>query len=319
MKIPRSVASRRLRRAIGFSALAAVAVVIGAFSLAAARAPSTRDLAAQVSAFDRAHQAVPVSLSAIAASAREAAVATEDERFYQHDGVDVVALFRAVPYDVSHLSLAQGASTIPEQLAKIVYLSGNDHSPWRKTEDVVLGYRLGHIYSHERLLDAYLNVVYLGEGQYGIERASQHYFGRTAKHLSLSQASFLIGLIQAPSLYDPRSASTAARVRQSQVLQSMVRNGYTTEAEASAAIERPLRLASGVRLNPVLHVSFAAPAPFDWVELAFAIALLVAGLILSVLGRLRTQPVVPRALSRSAVPVLLLLGTVIAAHSVQVV
>lgn len=72
---------------------------------------------------------------------REAAVATEDERFYQHSGVDLIALLRAVPFDVSHLSFAQGASTIAEQLAKVVYLGGNDHSVLRKTQEVVLGYR----------------------------------------------------------------------------------------------------------------------------------------------------------------------------------
>jgi hypothetical protein len=98
----------------------------------------------------------------------------------------------------------------------------------------------------------------------------------------------------------------------------MVRNGYSTEAEASAAIGRPLRLTNGMQLSPLVHVSFAVPSLFDWVELAFAIAFLAAGLMLSIGGRLVVRPTVPRGLLRSGVSVLLLLGAVIAAHSVQV-
>ena len=256
----------------------------------------------------------------IAPSAREAIVATEDERFYQNGGVDLLALVRAVPFDLSHLSLAQGASTIPEQLAKLMYLSGNDRSPLRKTEDVVLGYRLGHTYSHEQLLAAYLNTVYLGDGQYGIENASRHYFGRSARRLSLDQASLLMGLAQGPSLYDPRTNPATARVRQSQVLGSMVRNGYITEAEASAASNRPLRLATGGTVAPLGlgPGSFAVPAPFDAVELVAAIAIFALALLLIAVGRLFPHRLLPQRVARLAWLLLLVVSAITAAHSVQV-
>jgi len=258
-------------------------------------------------------------MSRIALVVRDAAVATEDERFYQHSGVDLIALLRAVPFDVSHLSLAQGASTIAEQLAKVVYLDGNDHSLLRKTEEVVLGYRLGHRYRHETILDAYLNIVYLGEGQYGVANASRHYFGRGAARLSLGQASLLMGLIQAPSRYDPHTNPLAARSRQADVLRSMVRNGYATEEEAAAAVDRPLRLATGASLPALTGVSFDVGAPFDYVELAVAVVMLLVAIASLVLGRVLNLPLPARTLIRIAFVALLVLSALTAAHSVQVV
>ena len=196
---PRSWLGRALT-ALACLGLVLALTVVAIFVLAASRARSGGDLVARTRAFEREHRVTALPLSRIAPVAREAAVATEDERFYQHSGVDLIALVRAVPFDVSHLSFAQGASTIAEQLAKVIYLNGNDHSVSRKTQDVVLGYRLGHRYRHETILDAYLNVVYLGQGQHGVMNAAHYYFGRDAQRLSLSQASLLMGLIQAPSL-----------------------------------------------------------------------------------------------------------------------
>jgi penicillin-binding protein 1A len=320
MKRVASLRSHRFWSVCGGLLVCVTILLVGTFVFAAARAPSVRDLAARVANFDRSHSAVAVPLSAVAPSAREAIVATEDERFYQNGGVDLIALVRAIPFDLSHFSLAQGASTIPEQLAKIIYLSGNDHSPSRKSEDIVLGYRLGHGYSHERLLAAYLNTVYLGDGQYGIENASRHYFGRSARDLSVDQASLLMGLAQAPSLYDPRTDPSAARARQVQVLQSMVRNGYITESEASATIARPLRLANGgivtpLRLSPE---TFAVPAPFDVVELVAAIVMFALALLVFALGRLFPRPLLRQRAARVAWSLLLLISALTAAHSVQV-
>jgi len=295
--------------------LSIVAVFVAAF----ARAPSGGDLAARTRAFEREHRVTALPLSRIALVVREAAVATEDERFYRHSGVDLIALLRAVPFDVSHLSFAQGASTIAEQLAKVVYLGGNDHSLSRKTREVVLGYRLGHRYRHETILDAYLNVVYLGEGQYGVMNGAHHYFGRDARRLSLSQASLLIGLIQAPSLYDPRNDPLAARWRQVEVLRSMVRNGYATEEEARAAVAWPLRLATGASLPALARVSFVVGAPFDYAELAAALVMLLIAVVALVLGRILSPPVPARSLIRVASVGLLLVSVLTAAHSVQVV
>ncbi len=260
---------------------------------------------------------MPARLSQISQFVRESAVATEDERFYQHSGVDLIALLRAVPYDVSHFSLAQGASTIAEQLAKILYLRGNDHSVVGKAEEIILGYRLGHRYGHEAVLDAYLNSVYLGEGVYGIQNASRRYFGRDASRLNLSQASLLVGLIQAPSLYDPRTNPDGARARQIAVLRSMVRNGYTTQDEAAAAVARPLHLISGSSLPGISATSFAVGAPFDPVELAAAlIMLLLAGVALALTRA--ANPMIASSVLRAATVALIILGALAAAHSVRV-
>jgi membrane peptidoglycan carboxypeptidase len=304
---------------VAFLGLGLTVTVVAVFVVASSRAPSGGDLVARTRAFEREHRVLPLPLSRIAPVLREAAVATEDERFYQHGGVDLIALVRAVPFDVSHLSFAQGASTIAEQLAKVIYLGGNDHSVSRKTQDVVLGYRLGRRYRHEAILAAYLDVVYLGEGQYGVMNAARHYFGRDAGRLGLSQASLLMGLIQAPSRYDPQSNPQGARRRQVDVLRSMVRNGYATEEEAGAAVARPLRLATGASLPALVGVSFAVGAPFDYAELAVALIMLLIAAVALVLGRVLSAPVRARSLIRFASVGLLLVGALTAAHSVQVV
>jgi membrane peptidoglycan carboxypeptidase len=309
------------RAAVALAALLVLTPLLGVaivFALARSRAPSATDLLARTRNYDHVHHATPVPLSQIATAVREAAVATEDERFYQHTGVDLIALLRAIPFDLTHLSFAQGASTITEQLGKVIYLGSNDHSAIRKAEDVVLGYRIGHRYGREVVLDAYLNSVYLGEGQYGIQNASRHYFARDARQLSLTQATLLVGLIQAPSLYDPRADPQAARHRQVAVLRSMVRNGYATEEEANDAISRPIRLASGTTLPAVSNVNFAVGEPFDPLELAAALVMLLLAVLAFVLARI-IPLVAPRGLLRLAMLSLILMSALTAAHSVRVI
>ena len=314
-----TLTSRSVIRPLILVAALLLLVPIVAFGAAFAVSPSTGDLSARVAALDRARGVPRVALAAVSPLLREAVVATEDERFYQHSGVDLLALLRAVPFDATHLSFAQGASTIAEQLAKVVYLNGNDHSAWRKTKEIALGYRLGHRYRHEMILEAYLNAVYLGEGQYGVEAASEHYFGRSATKLTLSQASLLAGLIQAPSRYDPRRSPGAARWRQVDVLRAMVRNGYVTETEARAVVGHPLELASGASLPALLAVSFAPGSPFDWGELIAAAVLLAVALAVLKLGRRASLPMRGRTLARAASLVLVVVSVMTAAHSIQVV
>jgi membrane peptidoglycan carboxypeptidase len=138
-----------------------------------------------------------IQLSQMPLILQHAVVATEDERFYRHHGIDVIGVLRALPYDVTHLSFAEGASTITEQLAKVLYLGGNDHNPWRKLEDAAVAVKLETRYSKARILSAYLNSAYFGEGAYGVEAAAERYFGIPAGALDPSQATLLAGLIQA--------------------------------------------------------------------------------------------------------------------------
>jgi membrane peptidoglycan carboxypeptidase len=216
-------------------------------------------------------------VSAIAPILREATVATEDERFYRHHGIDLVGVLRALPYDLTHLSLAQGASTTTEQVAKLLYLGGNGHAPWRKLEDAALALKLEGRYTKEQILAAYLNSVYLGEGAYGVAAASRVYFGVSPRRLDTAQASLRAGLIQAPSLYDPRRHPRAARARQVEVLRSLVRNGYLTTEEAAASLSRPLPLRGGSTLPPVRGVMLAPGPAFVWWQLLLAAAIALLG------------------------------------------
>ncbi len=176
------------------AALGTVAIVaVGAAAWPATPSPSS--LAVRVHG--------PISLEGIPPILREAVVATEDERFYDHHGIDLVGVLRALPYDLTHLSFAQGASTITEQAAKLLYLDGNDHSLWRKLEDAALAVKLENRYSKETILGAYLSSAYFGEGAVGVRAASERYFAIPPLRLDTAQASLLSGLIQAPSLYDP--------------------------------------------------------------------------------------------------------------------
>jgi membrane peptidoglycan carboxypeptidase len=271
---------RTLRRHLPWLGAAAALVIVAllaAFAVAWLTAPSIADLPQRVRALDRSIGARPVSLHAIAPVMREAAVATEDERYYEHDGIDVLGILRALPYDLSHLSLAEGASTIDEQLAKVVYLGGNDHNPWAKLRDAAIALRIDAAYPKERILRDYLDTVYLGAGAYGVEAASERYFDRRAGRLDLAQAALLAGLIEDPSGEQPYRHPLAARERQAVALTSMVRNGFATDAEAHRALVRPLWLDRGRRLPPLRGVSIIPGPPFQWGELGLGCAALALG------------------------------------------
>ena len=275
-----SPAMRTLPRHLPWlAALVALIVVaaLAAFVVAWLTAPSIADLQARVRATDEALGAHPVSLHAVAPVMREAIVATEDERFYRHDGIDVVGILRAIPYDLSHLSLAEGASTITEQLAKLVYLGGNDHDPWAKLRDAAIALRIDAHYSKEQILADYLNTVYFGAGAYGIQAASERYFGVRASRLTLARASLLAGLVQDPSADQPYLDPLDARQRQAAALTSMVRNGYVTATEARRALVRPVRLAAGGPLPPLRGVSIRPGPPFYWAELGLGVGLVALG------------------------------------------
>jgi membrane peptidoglycan carboxypeptidase len=184
-------------------------------------------------------------------------------------------VIRALPYDITHLSFAQGASTITEQVAKVLYLGGNDHSPWRKLEDAAVAWKLENRYTKTQILTAYLNSAYFGENAYGIEAASERYFGIPPRGLDPAQASVLAGLIQAPSLYDPFRDPGLARVRQAEVLRSLVRNGFLEVGQAMRTLARPLRLRSGVILPSVRGVDLAPGPAFVWWQLVLGIAIVV--------------------------------------------
>ncbi len=168
----------------------------------------------------------------------EALVATEDERFFQHHGIDVIGLGRALSYDVANRCGCQGGSTLTEQLVKVTYL-GDDHG-WNKLADTFLAFKLESELDKRRILADYLSVVPTGAGLVGAPAAACTYFGRPLSQLDLAQSALLAGMPQAPSAYDPRFHPGRAAARRSHVLSAMVAEGYITRVEAAAAESQPI-------------------------------------------------------------------------------
>ena len=274
-----------------FALLVLVLVGVGAAAWIASPSPSPLD--ARVAARVRETGGKALSAGAIPLVLRDAVVPTEDERFYRHHGIDIIGVLRALPYDLTHLSFAQGASTITEQVAKVLYLGGNDHSPWRKLEDAAVAWKVENQNTKAQILAAYLNSAYFGEGAYGVWAASERYFGIPPRRLNVAQASLLAGLIQAPSLYDPFHDPRLARARQAEVLRSLVRNQFLTAAQAMRTLNRPLRLRTGIPLPPLLGINLSPGPAFVWWELTLgtAVALLAtAALVATHLRRVRLLP-----------------------------
>jgi membrane peptidoglycan carboxypeptidase len=181
----------------------------------------------------------PVPLKDISPLLVAAVLDTEDHNFWAHGGIDVEDIVRALVADVRAGGAVEGGSTIAQQLVKNLYLS-DQKTLIRKVREAVLAERLEEKYTKAEVLDAYLNSVYLGSGAYGVQAASEEYFGTSAAHLDLAQAALLAGLIQAPSGYDPVFNPTGARARRAQVLARMVHYKSATPAEAAAANKAPL-------------------------------------------------------------------------------
>lgn len=182
-----------------------------------------------------------VPLDAIPLHLRQATIAIEDERFYEHGGVDYEAIGRAIVTDISQGALAEGGSTITQQLIKNVYMSG-ERSFTRKFVEAILATELEEKVSKDVILERYLNTIYYGEGAYGVEAAAQTYFGKTAAQLDLSEAALLAGLPMSPSVFSPRQNLQMAVDRRNVALQKMVDLGYITQAEAHGAASLPVNV-----------------------------------------------------------------------------
>jgi penicillin-binding protein 1A len=166
-----------------------------------------------------------VPLKEIPQHVRNAFIAIEDERFYQHHGVDIIGILRALWTDLKARSVVQGGSTITQQLAKMLFLTP-DRSLERKLKEAALALEIEKRYTKDEILELYLNQTFFGAGAYGIESASQIYFGISAKDLSIKQAALLAGLPKAPSAYNPLRHFKRAEKRSMLVLSRMEALGY---------------------------------------------------------------------------------------------
>lgn len=181
-----------------------------------------------------------VPLDQISQPVKDALIASEDKDFYKHSGFSVFSTLRAVYGYIVSGGGSYGGSTITQQLAKITVLSSN-RSFLRQYQAFSIAVAIENTYSKDQILDMYLNSVYFGENAFGIEDAAKVYFGTTPDKLDLAQASMLIGLLPAPSVYSPVSGNAEyAKERQTTVLGRMVTNGYITEQEKQAALAQQL-------------------------------------------------------------------------------
>ena len=275
-----------------------VPLVLGAgllaFAIAWTTTPGVGGLARRVAQHGHV-RAVP--LGSVTPVTIDALVATEDERYWRNSGIDVIGLMRAIPYDVTHLSLAQGGSTLTEQLAKNLWLGGSDQNAWTKLEDMALALKLNDRYSKDEILDAYLNTAYFGDGGYGIDSASHRYFGVAPRSLDAAEATVLVGLVQAPSSYDPYTHPSAARVRQIAVLRSLVRVGKLRAPQAARLLAEPLRLANGRIVPGITGVDLSPGPAIAWLGMVVAIVAALAGLAAVATRRLARarHPLVSRA------------------------
>lgn len=182
-----------------------------------------------------------VPLSSIPQDVRNAFLAAEDLRFYNHSGFDIVRIFSAVISNLKSGSYSQGASTITQQLIKLTHLSPQKTIA-RKAEEVYLAIQLEFACSKDEILEMYLNHVYFGRGAYGIEAAAQAYFGISAAQLTASQGAALAAIIKAPSLYAPHLNPENNQNRREYILSVMQENDMLTETDYQAALATPLEL-----------------------------------------------------------------------------
>jgi penicillin-binding protein 1A len=173
----------------------------------------------------------------------QALVAVEDSNFYEHGGVDVKGIARAAWHDLTTLSFQQGASTLTQQLSRNLFLKP-DKTPRRKVQEMLLAMEIEQRYSKDEILRMYCNQVYMGHGRYGLEAASQFYFGKHAPALDLAESALLAGLIQRPEGLSPFRNPDASLKRRAHVLDRMVADTAITQKQADAAKVEPLVLSS---------------------------------------------------------------------------
>lgn len=172
-----------------------------------------------------------------------AVLASEDNNFFQHGGIDAMGIARAALTDLRAGRFVQGASTITMQLARMIFLTRE--KKWgRKIEEALLAVELEKGYSKQQILTLYLNLVNLGHGNYGVEAASRFYFGKPAKELTLAEAATLVGIIPLPSRYSPYNTPDLVLRQRNRVLRRMLAEGHITRAQFAEADQQPLLVAS---------------------------------------------------------------------------
>ncbi|AMP04130.1 penicillin-binding, 1A family protein [Collimonas pratensis] len=182
-----------------------------------------------------------VKLDDIPADMKNAVLAIEDARFYQHGGIDVIGILRAGLTDILHGGASQGASTITMQVARNVFLS-SEKTYSRKIYEILLAYKIESALSKDQILEVYMNQIYLGQRSFGFAAAARTYFGKDLKDISLAQAAMLAGLPKAPSAYNPVVNPKRAHVRQQYILKRMLDLKFITQEQFDQAAAEDIQV-----------------------------------------------------------------------------
>jgi penicillin-binding protein 1A len=186
-----------------------------------------------------------LSLSELPPYLPQAFIAVEDRRFYSHYGIDPMGVARAFYANVLHRSVAQGGSTITQQLAKNLFLT-QERTFERKIQELVLALWLERKYSKKQILEVYLNRMYFGAGAYGVEAAARRYFGKSARNVTLAEAAMLAGLVKSPSRLAPTRNPDGAERRAQVVLDAMAAAHFISAGAATAALAHPVKIVAQV-------------------------------------------------------------------------
>lgn len=186
---------------------------------------------------------IPVTIDRVPQSLKDAVIAIEDHQFYNHHGVNLVAILRAALVDIREGARVQGGSTITQQLAKNAFLT-HEKTFTRKLREILWAVQIERKYAKEEILEAYLNEIYWGPGIYGVQAASQYYFNKDVSELTLSESALLAAIIRNPGIYSPFTRPEAAMSRRNLVLEVMKDQGFITEQEMNLAKAQPLGVVS---------------------------------------------------------------------------
>ncbi|HXW04737.1 MAG TPA: PBP1A family penicillin-binding protein [Vicinamibacterales bacterium] len=210
-------------------------------------------------------QRIEIPLSGMSPNLIKAVISVEDQRFFDHSGVDAVRIAGAVLRNVRAGRRAEGGSTITQQLARQSFLS-RDKTYRRKIKEVILAAYIESLYSKNDILQLYLNKVYFGDGLYGVEAAARGYLGKSASELTVDEAALLAGLIQSPSSYAPTVNLDRAIARRNVVLQTMVASGAIDQAMLEQARSAPVRLKNALEIKESFGLYFKEQVRRELVE-----------------------------------------------------
>jgi penicillin-binding protein 1A len=203
----------------------------------------------------------PLRLDQISPYLREATIAIEDRRFWQHGALDYQGIARALYSDVTAGKIVQGGSTITQELVRNLYIGDASRTFSRKVKEACLAIKLAQVWPKQRILNSYLNEVFYGRAAHGAQAAAETFFSTRAQNLSLAQAAMLAGLPQAPTVYDPMRHPAMAMQRRDEVLRAMLASRSITTDEFGRAVSAPLGLKPGNLYKRLAHENF-----FGWAE-----------------------------------------------------